>query len=157
MVRESVSVRKVAKRLLRPLWARAWARVEHRVQPIEAAIDDLSKDLSNLDRRLAALENGWRQHVPGLLNAMSSIAAFGYELAALRREMQTKPDEGIRPPQRELGTLDSDRRGATERVNTEIRKLWKSAEHATTGIEELRQRIEAVRQEIMNLKLSRQQ
>ncbi|MGO9327860.1 MAG: hypothetical protein ACLQJ0_07060 [Steroidobacteraceae bacterium] len=104
MVEKSVSVRNVAKRLLRPLWARAWARVEYRVQPIEAAIDDLSNDLSNrlsvldqrlaaLDQRLAALESGWRQHVPGLLNGMSSIAAFGYELAALRREMQAKTDE----------------------------------------------------------------
>ena len=100
MVQKSVSVRNVVKRLLRPLWGRAWARVEYRVQPIEAAIGDLSNRLSvldqrlaALDQRLAALENGWRQHVPGLLNGMSSIAAFGYELAALRREMQAKTDE----------------------------------------------------------------
>ena len=46
--------------------------------------------------------------------------------------------------------MDGDHRGAAERVNTEIGNLWKSVEHATTGIEELQQRIEVVRQEMMD-------
>lgn len=75
-------------------------RINYRLQPVEAAIDGLSRRLSEREtnqalvlERLEVLEKGWRQHVPGLLNAVSSIAAFGYELAALQREMKTTAEE----------------------------------------------------------------
>lgn len=152
----SASLKTAAKRLLRPLSTRVRARLGPRLQPIEA--------------RLAALENGWRQHLPGLLNAVSSIAAFGYELASLRREMQAnadgsseaiaalrgemqaKADESrgaVVTLQREFETFGRDQRAATDRVATEISNLWKSADLSTRGIGDLWQRVEFVRREIM--------
>lgn len=129
-MRISTTAKNLVKRLLRPVWTRVQARINYRLQPVEAAIGDLSRRLAEREtnqalvlERLEVLEKGWRQHVPGLLNAVSSIAAFGYELASLRREF--------------------------ERANAEISNLWKSAEQATRGIGDLWQRVEFIRREIM--------
>lgn len=158
-MRMKTGVKELGKKLLRPIWAPVRARIEQRIEPVEAAIDDLSGRLSaaeletnHVDRRLTALENGWRQHVPGLLNAISSVAAFGYELAALQREMQTTAEESreaIVSLRREFEMRDSDGRGAAARINAEIGNLWKSAEQATRGIGDLWQRVEFIRREIM--------
>jgi len=160
-MRIRATIKELGKKLLRPVWTHVRARIDDRLQPIEATIGDLSQRLRSveletnhvpvldrrledvsqrltsaeletnhvpvLDRRLEALERGWRQHVPGLLNAVSSIAAFGYELASLQRDYHV----------------------AAERANTEISNLWKSAEQATRGIGDLWQRVEFVRREIM--------
>ncbi len=84
-----------------------------------------------LERRLAALEDGWRQHLPGLLNAISSVAAFGYELASLRGEVRIHS-------------------GSAEHASAEFGNLWKSSAQATKDIGELEQRIEFVCRKIMN-------
>lgn len=59
----------ILKRNVKKFLLRMWARL---AWPVEA--------------RLSTLESGWQQHLPALLNATSSVAAFGYELTALRTE-----------------------------------------------------------------------
>lgn len=58
--------------LIRPIWIRLWARI---------------------DQRVSAAEDSFNQHVPALLNAVSSVAALGYENAALRRDLERNVDE----------------------------------------------------------------
>ena len=48
----------------------------------------LAKDIAELNEKSAALESSWRQNVPAFLNAVSSVGAFGHELARLRRELE---------------------------------------------------------------------
>jgi hypothetical protein len=46
------------------------------------------KALENTSSRLGLLESSWRQNIPAFLNAVSSVGAFGHELARLRRELE---------------------------------------------------------------------
>lgn len=48
--------------------------------------------LPTVGARLDALEAGWRQNIPALLNAISSVGAFGHELARTQREMRALND-----------------------------------------------------------------
>jgi predicted SAM-dependent methyltransferase len=110
------TLKKIGKKPFRPLWAGVSVRIEHRLQPIESRLEPIERRLAALESRLAALESrlaplekGWHQHVPSLLNAVSTVAAFGHELAS----------------------------------------LLKSADEANKNIEDLGNRIELIRKEIM--------
>src|SRR5262249_39760694 len=111
----SAAFRSAGKRVLDPIWRRLSSRVDQRVAPLVAEISDLRNALNaeinqrqhethqrwletnhamfllgNLTKQHGALEDAWRQHLPSFLNAISSVAAFGFELAALRRELSER-------------------------------------------------------------------
>ena len=118
-MRIRTTVKELGKKLLWPVWVRVRARI---LLPIE--------------RRLDALERGWHQHLPGLLNAMSSVAALGYELAALQREIQAKAAEtreAIASLRREFETLGSHNRPAVKKL-PRILAPEKVAKARATGV-----------------------
>jgi hypothetical protein len=116
--------------------------------------------------------DGMRQHIPALLNAIASVPALGYELAALKAT-QTKTDEALKSIH-ERQSIAADRENEWANAITNLQKafeenhaehgnlwknaeesradrgnLWSSAEEATRHIGELWSRIEFVRKEIM--------
>ena len=62
-------------------------------------------EVASLGTRLAAVEAGWRQHVPAMLNAVSSVGAFGYEHARLAQEVQALRRDLDRAIERSAGDL----------------------------------------------------
>jgi hypothetical protein len=49
--------------------------------------------VARLDDRLGALETGWNRHVPALLNAVSSVGAFGHELLRVRQDLERQIED----------------------------------------------------------------
>jgi predicted SAM-dependent methyltransferase len=85
------------KRLARPIWRRMWSRIEQRVAPLadrtslhDVQIAQLQEWAQVMTEQHGSLEGAWRQHLPSFLNAISSVAAFGFELAAVRRELSER-------------------------------------------------------------------
>ena len=86
--------------------------------------------LDPIEARLIRLEAGWNQHIPSLLNAVSSIAAFDFELVSLRREVEAS---AVAATERAAELRDDLMAAATkqrnelselmERLNGEFRKL----------------------------------
>jgi predicted SAM-dependent methyltransferase len=78
------------KRIFRPfilsLWRRVWSRIEERLAPIEDRLSRIEGRLAPIEDRVAKLEAGWHQHLPAFLNAVSSVGAFGHDLARSRKE-----------------------------------------------------------------------
>lgn len=112
-MRIRTTLKELGKKLLRPVWVRVRIRIDHRVRI------HIDYRLLPIERRLDALEKGWHQHLPGLLNAMSSVAAFGYELALLRRDMQANAyefREAIGSLRREFEMLGSDNRPSVKKL-----------------------------------------
>ena len=72
--------------LLRPLWEGVAAMIDARGVLIENRI-------AQLDERLTRLEAGWRQHVPALLDAVSTVKALGYELTNAEENRPKEPAE----------------------------------------------------------------
>jgi len=102
------SVKKTIKRLARPVWRRLPTPVQEVVKGARAR---LQRRQVIIEQRLSVVENAWRQHLPALLNGISSLAAFGYELS------ETKADlAGLNETIRELSNrVESLRTNATER------------------------------------------
>src|SRR5271157_1162649 len=77
-----------AKKLMRR--GLSWyTRPLHQFQgAVTRTLNELAKALENIGSRLGLLESSWRQSVPAFLNAVSSVGAFGHELARLRRELE---------------------------------------------------------------------
>src|SRR5215210_5042281 len=80
------------KLAVRPLWRRAWAKLEARLVPFSQEISQLRREMHDLHRsqeELPAASAAWKQHVPGFLNAVGSVRAFGFELAKQKNELYT--------------------------------------------------------------------
>lgn len=85
------------KLVVRPVWRRAWARLEARLLPISQEIASMHQDMRNLyrsqdeiaslSRRVDQVEDTWNQHIPGILNAVGSIRAFSFQLARQKDEL----------------------------------------------------------------------
>lgn len=71
--------------------------------------------LRQIDDRIGPIETGWRQHMPAFLNAVSTVGAFGEELASLRRDHDRT--------RAELDQLAADTRGEIERLLARIARL----------------------------------
>src|ERR1700728_3200787 len=82
-------LRQIERSIIRPFAKFVGAPFDHSVETRLAQLESgWPQRFDAIEKRLTHLENGWRQHVPGLLNAASSVAAFGFELASLRRELE---------------------------------------------------------------------
>jgi hypothetical protein len=112
---------------VRPVWRRIWFRIESRVQSVEAVVHPL-------EARVSQFETGWRQYLPSLLNAVSSIGAFGHELSQLRREAT----EANLRTKTEIGNLNDD-----------SVRLTSQAHDLSDSIAALWDRIAFVRQEVL--------
>jgi predicted SAM-dependent methyltransferase len=78
----------LVRRAARPFTQRLVPWMEIRLgRPHERLLAIEANQIPVLERRLTQIEAGLRQHLPSLLNAVSSVAAFGYELSAMRREI----------------------------------------------------------------------
>ena len=83
---------------------RALQRITGMLQSHDQSLQKISQELTLIDQnaelneKFAALESSWRQNVPAFLNAVSSVGAFGHELARLRRELE----EGVQSVRYEL-------------------------------------------------------
>jgi len=56
---------------------------------VRAVLEPVVRRLTaDLYARVAALEAGWREHVPSFLGAISSVGAFGHELFGVRRDLE---------------------------------------------------------------------
>ena len=113
-----------------------------------------------LRQRHDALEASWHQHVPAFLNAVSSIGAFGYQLA--RQDAGSKArDDAVKANLDRLGneiaalqtaavrpaTIDIE--AALQSEDRHIHDLMHTAERHWHKIGEVEQRLEMVRREIM--------
>lgn len=79
--------RAAARAVLRPLWLIVWRRIEARIRamPQQGAVGGSLPALS--------AEAAWHQHMPAFLNAVSTVGAFGHELARHKRETKAALDE----------------------------------------------------------------
>ncbi len=87
-------VRSGARSLLRPAWLIVWRRIEARIRSMPMAPQ--------------GSDDAWRQHMPAFLNAVSTVGAFGHELAELRKETQARlaiADASLAELSRQLETL----------------------------------------------------
>jgi predicted SAM-dependent methyltransferase len=87
---------------------------------------------SDLEARLAAIENGWREHVPAFLNAVSSVRAFGFELVQTEQKLCQEFDDRL----------------AAEREAFRL-ELRAAADAAEAKLAKTRERLEFVRRELM--------
>ena len=84
----------------RPVWRRIRARMETRLAPVEARLaaiearldssgsgPDVEPRILALEALVARLEAGWQTHVPAFLNAVSSVGAFGHQLAQFKADL----------------------------------------------------------------------
>lgn len=111
------------------------------------------------------VESSWRQNVPAFLNAVSTVNAFGYELAKLRRELEQglasvqrefdeKSERGFSPIRRDIESrLQSVRQESEQGLNS----LHGGLQRANESIVAIWERIEFVRCEMMHeMKYGRQ-
>ncbi len=70
--------RAAARAALRPFWLIVWRRIEARVQTMTMP---------------AASDTAWQQHAPAFLNAVSTVGAFGHELARHKRDSAARHAE----------------------------------------------------------------
>jgi hypothetical protein len=135
-------MRAVAKAMFRPISRRLTRTIEKRInsrlQPIEP-----------IEARLAALENGWRQHLPAFLNAVSTVGAFGYELVEAGREAKAASARLAE----QIADARRDAEAASARLAEQISEARRAAEAASTefGYELRRvwERVEFVRRETL--------
>lgn len=92
-------------------------------------LDGLTSTMDGLieqAEKFKQLESSWRQNVPAFLNAVSTVNAFGYELAKLRRELE----QGLTSVRQEfdeeseygLPSLQQDIESRLQSVRQEIRQ-----------------------------------
>jgi len=62
---------------VRPVWRRIGPKFYSRVD-------------TRIDMRLAQLDAGWTQHMPAILNAVSSVQSFGHKLVQTTRTLRTE-------------------------------------------------------------------
>ena len=79
-------VKAALKPLVGPMLDRMTARLQARIARIMQA--RIAAIEAGMQARIAAIEAGWNHYVPAFLNAASSVAAFGHELLAVRRDLQ---------------------------------------------------------------------
>jgi len=101
------------------------------------------------------LEAGWRQHVPAFLNAVSSVGAFGHELARVKREQEansarlsevrTHLDSTAAQLSESRTHIDS----IAAQLSNEDRSLWDATTRTNAEIGKLWQRVEFVRTEVL--------
>lgn len=124
----------------------------------EARLAAAEARLEPLEARLAVLEGAWRQHVPSFLNAVGTVAAFGHEVARLRRDATSQAErvgaaleEGRRAAEHSLGEAARLR----DQVEARLAGLPDGAavatrlDNADASIRSLWERVEFVRREIM--------
>jgi len=69
--------RAAARAMLHPVWLVVWRRIEARIHTMGTAAG-----------APVSYEAAWQQHMPAFLNAVSTVGAFGHELARHKRETQ---------------------------------------------------------------------
>lgn len=143
--------RTAASNVLRPFWLIIWRRIEARIQ-VMPTVPPIS-------------DTAWQQHMPAFLNAVSTVGAFGHELARHRRDTEARfaslaarLDE-LAPLQQQLGELSAALRDAQARFLTAdgrhatLAERHDSADRATADLQrrlgEIAARIEFVRSEIL--------
>jgi predicted SAM-dependent methyltransferase len=106
--------------------------------------------IAELEARLAIIENGWREHMPAFLNAVSTVRAFGFELLQSEKKLRQEFDDRLEKLRQELderlATEEAASRQESEAARGEIRA---AADAAQTGLAKTQERIEFVRREMM--------
>lgn len=108
------------------------ARVEME-RRVQLAVSEAQSFAQDLAAPLARDVGAFRQHVPGFLNAVSSVAAFGHGLAELRRKVESAAvrEEGARAGVDTLG----------ERLTRALEEAERRAEAQQQGLAELRREV----------------
>lgn len=111
-------VARLVRPALRPVWRRVQARLENRITPAESRIGSVEHRIAGLEARVAGYEQqpnsvevAWNQHLPGFLNAVSAVGAFGHELRRGLDGSQRGLDElrrGLHESRRGLDELRSE-------------------------------------------------
>jgi hypothetical protein len=128
-------------------------------------IDQSAKDIARLSENTAALDSSWRQNVPAFLNAVSSVGAFGHELARLRRELEEgfqsarheilqEVEQGLQSVRHELRQegeqgLQSVRHELRQEVEQEFRSVRRNLEQTGESVAATWERIEFARCEML--------
>jgi predicted SAM-dependent methyltransferase len=150
-MRLSHRLRAAGRSALRPAWLIVWRRIEARIRAMPNA--PLSED------------SAWQQHMPAFLNAVSTVGAFGHELARARRQAEAQHAETtarLAALESRAASLDAMRHEvdtvAATLAATEIRLATAEGRHdaAIHSINELRRnldeiaaRVEFIRREIL--------
>src|SRR5438128_1002547 len=87
------------RRVFRPLFRRSSDRMKSRLQALDVSLASAEQHLASAeerlcshDERISSLHRGWTQHIPSFLNAVSSVGAFGFDLAKLRQDHNARLD-----------------------------------------------------------------
>jgi hypothetical protein len=157
----------IARRIMipvRPIWRRAWSKLEARLAPVEDRTDRLEARLAPMDERTSRLESrlpeietrlaerdaalerldaGWRQHLPAFLNAVSSIGAFGHELGRARSEAGQVRSEA------EQARSNADwARSEAEQARSDAEQAHSEAGRVRTQSDQVRAELEDVRAQL---------
>jgi len=155
-------LRTAVSHTIRPVWRRIWARIETRLQPIETRlqttetrlrttetrlevaetlpqpdttwISHAQGRLEHLEARVSQFETGWRQHVAGFLNAVSTVSAYGHVLATFKREAEQSNKR-----------LSADLEAINDRVSGELEAVNDRVSDELNGV---RQELIGVRQQV---------
>ena len=113
------------------------------LENIASRLGSFEKALENIGSRLGSLESSWRQTIPAFLNAVSSVGAFGHELARLRRELE----QGLQSVRHDL------RQEAEQGLQSVRQDLRQEAEQGLQSVrhdlrQEAEQGLQSVRQDL---------
>src|SRR5271157_5306311 len=139
-----------AKKLMRR--GLSWyTRPLHQFQgAVTRTLNELAKALENIGSRLGLLESSWRQSVPAFLNAVSSVGAFGHELARLRRELE----QGLQSVRHDLRQqaeqgLQSVRHDLHQQAEQEFQSVRRNLQQTSESVAATWERIEFTRCEML--------
>lgn len=151
-------LRAAGRAALRPAWLVVWRRIEARIRAMPDAPH--------------SSDSAWQQHMPAFLNAVSTVGAFGHELARARKEAEARHAEtaariaaledrsaALEPLRRELDSLAAALAAAETRLAAaEGSHASLAARHDAAGradadthqrLGEIAARVEFIRREIL--------
>jgi hypothetical protein len=127
--------------------------MEPRLAKLESALKQqisLQLHAMAIEDRLVAFEEGWRQHIPAFLNAVSSVGGFGYELSQVKRQIDDV--RGNLANYWKLEDAVSQLRETVGALEIAVKNAWEKAGAIDTESGALRDRAEAIDRKISGLR-----
>ncbi len=161
--------------MVRPVWRRAWAKLETRLSVedarlaalktnVDARLDDAVAIASGAastaeatQTQLSTLDQAWRQHVPAFLNAAASVRAFGFALSEQKKalaETRVAHEAKLAAQAAKLAEATQAQAEVTQAQTAKLEGLLTEVQQVVTAAREdalraVQDRLEFVRREIL--------